>query len=105
MKKQKSIYLEIYGLDNMICSICKREGESVYFEKHHLIPQTNSNTINVCRQCGDQLHLMFDNGTLKRELNNIDKILSNELMIKYIKWVRKKPIESHFSVAKKKRKK
>lgn len=88
----------------MICSICKREGKDVYFEKHHLIPQSNSSTINVCRQCGDQLHLMFDNQTLKRELNNIDNILSNEQVIKYVKWVKNKPIESHFSVAKKKRK-
>ena len=89
----------------MFCSICKRKGESIYFEKHHLIPQNNSETINVCRQCGDQLHLMFDNETLKKELNNINNILFNERIVKYVKWVKNKPIESHFSVAKKKRKK
>ena len=91
----------------MTCAICKREGKDSYFERHHLIPQAKSKSkvITVCRQCGDQLHLMFDNETLKRELNDIDRILSNELMTKYISWVRKKPIESHYSVAKKKRKK
>lgn len=89
----------------MICSICKREGDSYYFEKHHLIPQSNSDTIDVCIQCGDQLHLLFDNNFLKTELNTLEKIKQNEQVKKYVSWVRNKPIERHFTVAKKKRRK
>lgn len=90
----------------MICSICRREGEEEYFEKHHLVPQNkNSETINVCHQCGDQIHLLFDNGYLKNNLSNLEDIINNERMKKYISWIGKRPIERKFSVAKKKRRK
>lgn len=89
----------------MICSICKRSGDKEYFEKHHLIPKNKkSDTIIVCVQCGDQLHLLFNNNELKYDLNTLDKILLNDKIIKYVKWVELKPIEKKFSVAKKKRK-
>jgi uncharacterized protein YlaI len=50
------------------CQICERE---TVLEKHHLIPQNRKKSpyIFVCEQCGDQLHIMFDNKTLKNELN------------------------------------
>ena len=59
-------------------------------------------TIDVCQQCGDQIHLMFDNTRLRNELNNIASL--KEAMSSYINWVKTKPIESKFSVKKKKRK-
>lgn len=91
----------------MICQLCKREGDDSFFEKHHLTPQNRkeSDTIDVCHQCGDQLHLLFDNHTLKKDLNDLDSILSNERFSRYLTWVQKRPLEKHFSVKKKKRKK
>lgn len=88
------------------CELCGREGECIYFEKHHLEPQkSKSKIITVCRQCGDQIHLFFTNSELKNKLNTIESLQNNEKMLKYIKWIRKKPIEKHFSVAEKKRRK
>lgn len=86
------------------CEICNRETNNL--EKHHLDPKNRkkSPTIDVCMQCGDQIHLMFDNSILSRELNSVEKIVSNEKMIKYIKWVRKQPI-TRKSTRKLKRKK
>lgn len=91
----------------MICLICQREGDEKHFEKHHLEPaqkRKDSDTIDVCHQCGDQLHLLFDNTTLKNELNTLQSIQENEKVRKYVKWVQKRPIEQHISVKKKKRK-
>lgn len=92
----------------MNCEICGREGEETYFEKHHLEPaqkRKESDTINVCHQCGDQIHLLFTNTQLKNEYNNLDKILSDDRATKYIKWVTKQPLSKHITTKKKKRRK
>ena len=92
----------------MICLICGREGEDKYFEKHHLEPaqkRKDSDTIDVCHQCGDQLHLLFDNNQLKKDFNTLDSILGNERVEKYVKWVRKQPLTKHISTKRKKRRK
>jgi len=88
--------------------ICGREGEDKYFEKHHLEPaqkRKDSDTIDVCHQCGDQLHLLFDNNQLKKDFNTLDSILGNERVEKYVKWVRKQPLTKHISTKRKKRRK
>lgn len=91
----------------MICQLCERETEEI--EKHHLIPhktrrekEEDNKTIDVCTQCGDQIHLMFDNTKLRNELNTLESLKT--AMSSYIKWVKSKPVESKFSVKKKKRK-
>jgi len=72
------------------CSICRRESQ--HLEKHHLVPRAKhgKETIEVCHDCGDQLHLLFDNRQLKYELNTLEKILANEKVQIWIKWIRKK---------------
>lgn len=90
----------------MKCELCGREGESIYFEKHHLEPQNSkSSTITVCRQCGDQIHLFFTNNELKNKFNTLFSLQNSEKMLKYLKWIKKKPIDRYFTVAEKKRRK
>jgi len=92
----------------MICEICGREGDDKYFEKHHLEPaqkKKESKTIDVCHQCGEQIHLLFDNYTLKYKMNNLENIRDDKKIKKYVDWVRKQPLSKHISTKKKKRKK
>jgi len=91
---------------NQKCSMCDRETNDLEF--HHFEPgkkrrKTNEG-IEVCHQCGDQLHLLFSNNELRNDLNSLEKILSNEKILSYISWVKNKPVEKHFSVQKKKKK-
>lgn len=91
----------------MKCEICQRSGENSFFEKHHLTPaqgKKDSDVITVCHQCGDQLHLLFDNYELRKELNTLSAIQSHEKIQAYIKFIRKHPIDTHITVKKKKRK-
>ena len=90
----------------MDCEICKREME---LTEHHLIPKTRhlnkktrknyslrelkKNVIMICRPCHDQLHKMFDGKQLEREFNTLDKILANEKIQGWIKFIEKKPID------------
>lgn len=95
----------------MKCSLCGRESEeSNYFEKHHLFPgkmrrtkvDRKEDTIWVDHQCGDQIHLLFDNRTLRDSLDSVEAL--REAMASFIKWVRSQPLEKHISMKKKKRK-
>lgn len=89
---------------NMNCTICERSGEDQYFEKHHLIPKCKrgSETILVCRACGDNLHQVFTIQELTKKYNTLEKILSNEKIQKWIVWIRKKPIENNVCMRRKK---
>ena len=93
----------------MRCALCKREGDDKYFEYHHFEPvatrRKTEDGIDVCNQCGDQLHLLFTNMELRDIYNDLPSLLLNEKVKTYIRWVRDKPLETHYVAAKKKRKK
>lgn len=76
----------------MKCSICNRNTPKEFQEKHHLIPKSKGGkeTIDVCVDCGDQLHTMFSLNELKKNLNTLDKIKNHDKMVSYIKFVRKR---------------
>jgi len=91
----------------MRCELCAREGEDVsQFEAHHLEPASKrktSETITVCRQCGDQIHNLFQNFELKTRFNTLEKLLADERIQKWLAWVGKQPLGHHVGMAKKKR--
>lgn len=93
--------------DEIICPICKRHIPPEYQEKHHLKPKSrggkHKDTLFVCCSCGDTLHQLFTNKELDKEYNTLEKILANEQIRKWIKWIRRKPDD--FSVCMKTKKK
>ena len=72
---------------------------------HHLIPKTchrnkwfkknfdkadmQARGIWVCRRCHSFIHKQFSAKQLGRELNTLDKLLSNDKMSAFIQWARK----------------
>jgi hypothetical protein len=90
----------------MNCQICQRETPQEYLEKHHLIPKekygADMGTILVCCSCGDQIHNLFSNKQLAKEYNTIEKILDNEKIIKWVKWIRNKPDDFRICMRRKK---
>jgi hypothetical protein len=94
----------------MVCSLCKRESDNeAFFEFHHFEPIASRRKTNdgiwVCSQCGDQIHLLFNNTELRNQLNSLNLLLNHEKVQKYINWVKRKPLTSLYSTATKKRKK
>lgn len=87
------------------CPICKRDVPDEYQEKHHLTPKRKKGkeTVLVCCNCGDMLHQLFTNKELAKKYNNIEKIVANAEVQKWIEWVSKKP--NSFSVCMKTKKK
>ncbi len=77
------------------CELCSREVERL--TRHHLIPKQrggrNKETVMFCVACKDQVHRLFTNKELDREYNTLEKLLENERVQTYIKWVRKQKNE------------
>ncbi len=88
---------------------------------HHLVPRQHTKrkqqdpgeTVNICSACHRQIHTLFDNKLLAKELNTLEKLsnephakelntlekLSNEpQMQKFLAWVRKQDPGKRISV-------
>jgi len=76
----------------MICPLCEREVDQL--TKHHLTPERrnrkNSDSISICLQCSHQIHALFDNRTLKTELNTLEKLKADPKVVKYVQWIQKR---------------
>jgi 5-methylcytosine-specific restriction protein A len=81
------------GVDELTCRICGRVAPSPScMEKHHLVPQRRGpkDTIPVCMDCGNQIHMLFDNRELRYTYNTVEALLADERVQKWVRWVRKR---------------
>ena len=86
----------------MICELCGRDVPNT--TSHHLVPRsTHTKRVkrdlgeernvraNLCVACHRQLHNLFENKTLGKDLNTLDAIRKNDDVVTYVKWIRKRP--------------
>ena len=82
------------------CELCLRESNS--YTVHHLVPRSRGGRFGpkarLCPTCHHQLHALFSEATLARELNSIEQIRANSEMASYLTWVRKRKGPSSFRV-------
>lgn len=75
---------------------------------HHLVPKqqdgTDGPTLDVCPPCHRQIHALFDNKTLARELDSIDKLAGHPDMRRFLRWIRKQAPDKRIKVRGSKRK-
>lgn len=79
------------------CELCERVVESVTV--HHLFPKSQGRragrkiyelpTVHVCRACHRQLHALFSNKELARELDSLEKLKAHPAIDKFLNWVKK----------------
>lgn len=77
------------------CQLCDRHVPRLTL--HHLTPrqytkrhnQAPGETIAICSACHRQIHRLFDNAYLARELQTLDALKSHPKMVRFIAWVRK----------------
>ena len=79
------------------CPICGRQmisGPST--DRHHWIPksQKGEDWDYLHRVCHKKIHSLYTEKFLAKTLNTPEKLLAQEEIQKFIKWVRKQPIES-----------
>ena len=82
------------------CELCLRESNS--YTLHHLVPRSRGGRFGpkakLCQTCHRQLHALFSEATLARELNSIERIRANSELASYLNWVRKQKGPTSFRV-------
>ena len=83
-----------------VCELCLRQSNS--YTVHHLVPRSRGGRFGpktrLCPTCHRQLHALFSEATLARELNTIHQIRANSEMASYLNWVRKQKDPTSFRV-------
>lgn len=90
--------------ENMNCELCEREVTRL--TAHHLIPrqkvkQKKANpgpTVDICSACHRQIHNLFDNKRLAKELNSLEKLKAEPEMQKFLSWVKKQKPDKRVQV-------
>lgn len=79
----------------MICPLCERDIPEGKESSHHLVPKTfkGKETIDLHKVCHDQIHALFSERELLNYYNTIERLKEHTDMNKFIRWVRKKPID------------
>ncbi len=86
------------------CELCDREVPKLTV--HHLRPRQTTKrkkaeigpTTEICSACHRQIHVLFDNKRLARELDSIEKLKAEPKMQKFLAWVRKQSPNKRVSV-------
>ena len=74
------------------CPICGREADDT-MTAHHLIPHAKKGkeTVDLHSVCHSKIHSIFTNPELANYYHTIERIMEREEMVKFAKWVAKKP--------------
>lgn len=92
-----------------ICELCGRQVSEL--TRHHLIPRTRHRNRKVrqefdgrelksavawlCRACHNFLHALFAEKTLEREFKTIERLSAHPDVIRFVAWLRAKPLDFH----------
>jgi len=86
--------------DPKVCKLCQRE--SLRFTSHHLIPRSRGGKlgpqVKLCPTCHRQIHAMFSESTLAKELNSIEALQTNPAFSEYLKWAKNQKFLTNFRV-------
>ena len=84
----------------MRCELCEREVD--YLTVHHLIPKQKEGqgapTAEVCSACHRQIHVLYDNARLARELSSIERLRDEPRMARFLAWIRKQDANKRVKV-------
>jgi len=79
----------------MICPICARDLGEIRIEEHHLIPKTfgGKEKVRIHKMCHQKLHATFSEREMEKHYHTVERLIEHEEMQKFIKWVRKQPLD------------
>ena len=83
-----------------VCQLCLRQSQR--FTVHHLVPRSRGGKFGpkakLCPTCHRQLHALFSESTLAKEMDSLERIRVNPEMASYLEWVRKQKGQANFRV-------
>lgn len=92
-RKDPDYWVFVSQQDQQLCPLCGRPMPPGSFDEHHLIPKTfgGTQTIPLHKICHDKLHHTFSEREMANWYHSLDRILEDEQIVKFVKWVRKQP--------------
>ena len=82
------------------CELCLRQAPK--YTVHYLVPRARGGNhgpkAKLCPTCHRQLHAMFTEATLARQLYSIELLRSNPEVHQYLRWVRRRQGATSFRV-------
>ena len=89
----------------LICPICDRKIPNSQKDAHHFVPKSKGGktTQYLHRICHRQIHALFSETKLAKELNTADAIKDQPEMQKFIEWVKSKPDDFYERTSKSKK--
>ncbi len=85
---------------NKLCPICETDELAV---RHHIIPVSRKEVteiVLVCMDCGNQVHMLYTNKELE-SFGDLDTLLKQPDMVKYVEWKKKHPGDHSYKASKK----
>ena len=84
-----------------MCELCERE--CLRFTEHHLVPRSRGGKLGpkalLCPTCHRQLHAMFSETTLAKELSSLESLRANPEVAGYLKWAKRQQGPANFRVS------
>jgi hypothetical protein len=84
----------------MHCELCERPVDRLTV--HHLIPQQKGGQdgprAEICPACHRQIHVLYDNTRLARELNCLERLKDEPDMRRFLSWIRKQDPNARIKV-------
>ena len=89
----------------LICPICDRKIPNSQKDAHHLVPKSKGgkSTQYLHRICHRQIHALYSETKLAKELNTVEAIKDQPDMQKFIEWVKSKPDDFYERTSKSKK--
>lgn len=77
------------------CELCGREVPRHLITQHHLTPKERGgkpeHRVPFCKPCHKQVHALFDNKQLEKQLADVKSLHKTPELQKFIRWIRKQP--------------
>lgn len=81
----------------MICEICNRpmSDDLISSDEHHWIPKSKGgkDTSRLHKICHRKIHSMWTETELSKYYNTPERILENDQMVSFVKWLKNKPVD------------
>ena len=76
-----------------LCPLCNRPLGTERVEEHHLLPKTFKGKVTVGMHgiCHRKIHATFTERELLNYYHTAERLLENEHIQKFVKWIAKKP--------------
>jgi hypothetical protein len=77
------------------CELCGRGVPKHLITQHHLTPKERGgkpeHRVAFCKPCHKQVHALFDNKHLEKQLADVKALRATPELQKFIRWIRKQP--------------